>query len=88
MTREELVNEIRQLPLTEREAVVEEISRSIREEIQENGSGKEPGDQTSRTEQKLAAVQRLRGMLKTDGNPPTDEEIKEEYVSYLAEKYS
>ncbi len=30
----------------------------------------------------------LRGVLKTDEPPPTDEEIKEDYINYLAEKYS
>ena len=40
------------------------------------------------TEERLAAVQRLFGILKRDGEAPTDEELKEEYANYLAEKYS
>ena len=44
-------------------------------------------DQNS-PEEKLAAFNRLQGMLKTDAPPPTDEELKEDYINYLAEKYS
>ncbi len=44
-------------------------------------------DQLSKDE-RLAAVQRLFGILKRDGEAPTDEELKEEYANYLAEKYS
>lgn len=91
MTREELVKEIRQLPLVERKAVVEEISRSIQEEIQANGSataGESHAKDESSRKEKLAAFHRLQGMLKTDAPPPTDEELKEDYINHLAEKYS
>jgi hypothetical protein len=106
MTREEIVKEARQLPLAERKAAVEEITSSIREEIEANGSatsgkrhakdesGREekPGsidnqDQLS-IDERMAVVQRLFGILKRDGEAPTDEELKEEYANYLAEKYS
>lgn len=75
MTREEIVKEIRQLPIAEREAVVEEISRSIREEIQ-------------LVETRLSIVDRLYGIAKPDGPMPSDEELKEDYIRYLTEKYS
>ena len=88
MTREELVKEIKQLPLAEREAVVEEVSRSIQEEVEANGSLAKSEEQRNRIEQKLAAVNRLRGLFKTDAPPPTDEELKEDYVNYLTKKYS
>jgi len=39
-------------------------------------------------EEKLAAFHRLEGMLKTDGPLPTDEELKDDYINYLSEKYS
>lgn len=87
MTKEEIVKEIRQLPSAEREAVIEAVS-SMREEIQANGSVTEtPRDEGSR-EEKMAAFHRLQGMLKTDVPPPTDEELKQDYINYLAEKYS
>jgi hypothetical protein len=85
MTREEIVKEARQLPLAERKAAVDEITSSIREEIDANGSAT-TGE--SNLEEKLAAFHRLHGMLKTDAPPPTDEELKEDYINYLTEKYS
>lgn len=39
-------------------------------------------------EEKLAAFHRLEGMLKTGTPSPSDEELKEDYVNYLSEKYS
>jgi hypothetical protein len=84
MTREEIVKEARQLPVAEREAVVEEIARSIREETRGNASA----TGRSNLEEKLAAFHRLQGLLKTDVPPPTDEQLKEDYINYLAEKYS
>ena len=32
--------------------------------------------------------QRLRGIVKFNGDPPTDEEVKDAYADYLLEKYS
>lgn len=75
MTREEIVKEIRQLPVAEREAVVEEIRRLIREEVQP-------------LEKRLSIVDRLYGIAKPDGPMPSDEEVKEDYIRYLTEKYS
>ena len=53
MTREELVRELEQLPLAEREAVVEEITRSIREEMQPQ-------------QKRVSIVDRLYGIAKPD----------------------
>ena len=91
MTREEIVKEARDLPLAERKVAVEEITSSIQEEMQANGSAARDGshakDESSRDE-KLAAFYRLQGILKTDSPPPTDEELKRDYIDFLAEKYS
>jgi hypothetical protein len=88
MTKEEIVKEIRQLPPAEREAVVEAVS-SMREEIQANGSVTEsPAKDEGSREERMAAFHRLQGMLKTDAPPPTDQELKKDYINYLAEKYS
>ena len=75
MTHEELIREIMQLPLERRVELLETISRSVREEIRPR-------------EQRESIVSRLRGIAKFDGQPPTDEELKEDYVRYLTEKYS
>jgi len=95
MTRQEFIEEIRQLSIGDRIALLEEITRSLREDLEANGAGeaasaKEPSETNiqDERERKLAAVQRLRGILKTSGKPPTDEELKEDYTNYLIEKYS
>ena len=75
MTREQLIKEIRQLPLEQRMELLEVISRSVREEMHPR-------------ERRVSAVRRLRGIAKPDGPPPSDEEIKEDYTRYLMEKYS
>jgi len=75
MTREELLSEIERLPLAERVELLEVITRSVREEIQPRA-------------RREGTVGRLRGIAKPDGDVPSDEELKEDYVSYLTEKYS
>ena len=88
MTHEELIREIYQLPLEIRKVVLEAITRSVQVEQQsiEDSQLIENGEQIS-IEERLAAVKRLFGILKSDGEAPTDEELKEEYANYLAEKY-
>jgi hypothetical protein len=75
MTREEIIKEALHLPVAEREAVVEEITRSIREEIQP-------------VETRVSIVDQLYGIARPDGPMPSDEELKEDYIRYLTEKYS
>ena len=89
MTHEELIKKIHQLPLDKRKVVLKAIERSVQDEQQaaEKTRSIDNQDQLS-TEERLAAVQRLFGILKRDGEAPTDEELKEEYANYLAEKYS
>jgi hypothetical protein len=87
MTHEELIQEINQLPRDKRKALGEAILRSIQEE--QVASDSEPRKESEVTrEEKIAALHRLRGMLKTEGPPPTDEELRDDYIKYLAEKYS
>ncbi|MFS8086124.1 MAG: hypothetical protein ACMG6H_10885 [Acidobacteriota bacterium] len=88
MTKEELVKEFWQLPPVEREAVAEEILKGVREETKSNGSTNDRPANYHSLDEKLAAFYRLEGMFKTDAPPPTDEELKEDYINYLAEKYS
>jgi hypothetical protein len=75
MTRQQLLNEIERLPLAERVELLEVITRSVREELQPRA-------------RREGVVSRLRGIAKPDGPPPSDEELKEDYTRYLAEKYS
>jgi hypothetical protein len=93
MTRQQFIEEIKQLSVTERIALLEAITRSLREDLEAgqsaasisapNNSG--ISDERAR---KIAAVRRLRGIAKSGGTSPSDEELKEDYVNYLSEKYS
>ena len=87
MIPQQFLNRIRQLSIPDRVALIEEISHSLRVELTDN----ENGDLTAtpdEKERKLVAVRRLRGALKFDGPPPTDEEVEAERFHYLTEKYS
>jgi len=75
MTQEELIKEINQLPVEQQVELLEAISRSVREKIQVTGEKKSLGS-------------RLLGIAKPDGPLPSDEELKDDYVRYLEEKYS
>ena len=81
MTRQQFDEEIKQLPVSERLALIEVISRSLREDLEAKDDARERA-------RRLAAVRRLRGSLKPEGELPSDEEVKESYTDYLAEKYS
>lgn len=95
MTQQQFLEEIKQLSITERIALIEAIFRSLREELEISGgdaalSGEETPEASiqEERERRMAAVRRLRGILKTSGNPPSDEELKDDYRNYLIEKYS
>jgi hypothetical protein len=75
MTPEEIITEIRQLPLDERLRILETLSRDIRSSVQT-------------ANRKGTPVERVSGLLETDAPAPTDEELKRDYIDYLDSKYS
>ena len=75
MTYQELAAEIVRLPIHKRLALLELVSRSLREDLR------------SRTPTKPLAA-RLRGIARPDGPMPGDGEIEDEYTTYLEQKYS
>lgn len=74
MTYEQLFAEARRLPVLERLRLLEAIARSLRDE----------GDAMPL---RGVPASELEGRLKTEDPPPTDEELREDYVNYLIEKY-
>jgi uncharacterized alpha-E superfamily protein len=95
MTRQQFIEEIKQLSVVERIALIETITRSLREDLAARReivsplpTGSQRIDSQGTGQDELSLSQRLRGVLKFDGEPPTDEELKEMYTDYLAEKYS
>jgi hypothetical protein len=95
MTQQQFLEEIKRLSVAERIALIEAISRTLREDL-EMSSGNRPisGGETPEAnieeerERRMAAVGRLRGVLKTSGDAPSDEELKDDYTNYLTGKYS
>lgn len=95
MTQQQFIQEIKRLSIAERIALIEAISRDLREELTsraDNVSAVPPTTEQAgpqHAEQGKASLsQRLRGIVKFDGPPPTDEELKDAYTDYLVEKYS
>lgn len=72
MMLDDLVLEIRQLPLTSRLALVGLIAESVREEL------------ATATPDTFPLVM---GMLRPEGELPTDQDLKQAYIDYLDDKY-
>lgn len=111
MTQQELFEQIRQLPLRQKVEILETVVHDLGEELKGNGGSGLPATRPeTTTEEKRAALERLRGLLKIevlptegdpqrlsqrlygilqfDGEPPTNDEIKNTRADYLLEKYS
>ena len=76
----DLIEQIIHLPIAKRVEIIEKVSRSVREDLREKTDG-------NSLEERKAAIERLRGIAKTENPPMTKEDVREEYNSYLAEKY-
>lgn len=76
MTYREIAAEFQQLPIDERLMLLEELTRSLRVELSETKKPRRGGKFRLR-----------RGMLKPAGPMPTDQQLHEDYVDYLVEKY-
>jgi hypothetical protein len=95
MTQQQFIEEIKQLSIEDRIALIEAISRSLREDLEaresqasKSGSGLS-GVENSPTDKRQGSItERLRGILKTDAAPPSSEELRDAYTKYLMEKYS
>jgi hypothetical protein len=95
MTQQQFEEEIRRLSVEERIALIEAITHSLREdlELRKNDASVNSAESSEtasqdRGENGVSLSQRLYGILKFDGDPPTDEELKNHYADYLTEKYS
>jgi hypothetical protein len=75
MTVQELIAEIRRLPMEERLLLLESLSRDIRESLRPRVP-------------KGSSLERVLGMLAPDGPLPTDEALRDAYADYLTEKYT
>lgn len=76
MTYRDIAAEFKQLPINERLLLLEELVRSLRRDVA-----------ATMKLQTRAAPKLWRGMLKPIGPMPSDQELEDAYVEYLAEKY-
>ncbi len=81
----ELIEKIIHLPIAERVEIIERVSRSVREDLQENG--KKQGDGEISVEERIAIVEDLAGCFKMENPPMTKQEEREIYYEHLSEKY-
>ena len=101
MTPEELIKEIKQLSLEDKKALRDEIFQIVRDETQTTKApvvkqlrtiakpGRPTRDESDDSqESRLSVSERLHGILKFDGDPPNDEEVKDMIADYLIRKYS
>lgn len=84
MTQQQWVQEFKSYPKAQKSAVVRELLRILADDLEEVT----PNGSELSIEERKAAVDSLRGIAAVEGKiPPTDEEIKEDYINYLSEKY-
>ncbi len=81
----EIVKQINELPISERVKIIEEVSRSVRQDLLDH-ENKITDDEKRRL--RSEAIKRLRGIASIPGKrPPTDEEWREGRTQYLLEKH-
>lgn len=75
MSLQELKNQAYKLSVSDRLELVNAIIQSLQRELRPRPPVPE------------GTLTQLRGLLKTDAPPPTDDEIKDDYVDYLIKNY-
>jgi len=81
MTNQQVLEQIIQLPIEERIEIIEKVSRSVRVDLSKMESGE------TRILERSAAINRLRGIAKTDNPPMTREEERKIIEDNLMAKY-
>ncbi|GAB4496794.1 MAG: hypothetical protein OHK0052_07260 [Anaerolineales bacterium] len=105
MTYADVINQIKHMSLTEQQAVLRELQRTVqlalqKEEfiIQQQAGLTEtdylqfahPTETPAQRAQRLSTLptaEELTGILATDSPAPTSQQIKEEYIHHLIQKY-
>lgn len=82
MTQQEIVRQFKGFSTAEQMVLISRLFRVMQERME----GKNSIEELKRSE-KIAAIERLRGIAKTENSLITKEETKEDYYNYLAEKY-
>ena len=74
MTFETLVEAVKQLSRQEQAQLRDVLTQAL------NAAARPP-------ERKMVLAKEMRGILKPNGFIPSDQELKEDYINYLEEKY-
>jgi hypothetical protein len=89
MSERQILEEIRQLPVAERVALIEAISRSVREDLRSEEAHPSSNEAARKAGQgDVPLSQSLLGVIEFDGEPPSDEAVKDIITDHLREKYS
>lgn len=101
MTHAQIIEEIKQLSAEDKKALLDEVFQLVQDESpvrrtsvieQLHGIGKpefgERDEAQDSQRERSSLSQRLYGILKFDGEPPDDEEVKNLIADYLLRKYS
>ena len=83
MSLHELIEQVVRLSKSDRLALVSTIIESLQEDNQVSKSDAGYGGRSHRTR----AIQRMRGLLKTDQSAPTDEEVAVMLEEHKVKKY-
>lgn len=75
MTYQQILAEIAEFPTEEKMQFMMDLNQLIQKELRLKYPPK-------------TSAERVRGMLKPEGELPSDEELKEDYINYLIEKYT
>jgi hypothetical protein len=82
MTNQEFLEQIIHLPIAERIEIIERVSRSVRENLSKTKN------EDSKFAERSAAINRLRGIAKSDNPSITGEDERKIIEDALMEKYS
>ena len=83
MTQQQIVQEFKSYPKAQKSVVIRQLLQIFEEELDETAKS----DELS-IEERMAIVESLSGIAAVEGKtPPTDEQVKEDYISYISEKY-
>ena len=79
----EIIERIIHLPIAERVEIIEQISRSVKEDLRESDTK----EKELSIEERKAIVERLAGSLKMENPPMTKKEVRNLITEAKAEKY-
>jgi hypothetical protein len=82
MTQQQMLQEFKTYPKAIKAVIIREMLQVFEKDL------KEVEREELSVEERLAIVDKLRGIASVEGKtPPTDEETREDYQNYLMEKY-